>query len=186
MAGFATSKSLSKKPGKKWNYSSGTTNILSRILRHAIDDDQHYWSFPSRALFGPLGMTTAVLESDNSGTLVGSSLAWASGRDWARFGQLYLDQGSWNGKQLLPANWVQQARTASRGSKQAYGAHWWLSRRKSRPDLPKDSFSAEGYQGQLLLVAPSQRAVIVRLGQTPKKPGFDANAFGADVLSALR
>ena len=186
MAGFAASKSLSKKPGKKWNYSSGTTNILSRILRHAIDDDQRYWSFPSQALFGPLGMTTAVLESDNSGTLVGSSLAWASGRDWARFGQLYLDQGSWNGKQLLPANWVQQARTASRGSKQAYGAHWWLSRRKSRPDLPTDSFSAEGYQGQLLLVAPSQRAVIVRLGQTPKKPGFDANAFGADVLSALR
>ena len=186
MAGFAASKSLSKKPGKKWNYSSGTTNILSRILRHAIDDDQRYWSFPSQALFGPLGMTTAVLESDNSGTLVGSSLAWASGRDWARFGQLYLDQGSWNGKQLLPANWVQQARTASRGSKQAYGAHWWLSRRKSRPDLPTDSFSAEGYQGQFLLVAPSQRAVIVRLGQTPKKPGFDANAFGADVLSALR
>ena len=186
MAGFAASKSLSKKPGKKWNYSSGTTNILSRILRHAIDDDQRYWSFPSQALFEPLGMTTAVLESDNSGTLVGSSLAWASGRDWARFGQLYLDQGSWNGKQLLPANWVQQARTASRGSKQAYGAHWWLSRRKSRPDLPTDSFSAEGYQGQFLLVAPSQRAVIVRLGQTPKKPGFDANAFGADVLSALR
>ena len=186
MAGFAASKSLSKKPGKKWNYSSGTTNILSRILRHAIDDDQRYWSFPSQALFGPLGMTTAVLESDNSGTLVGSSLAWASGRDWARFGQLYLDQGIWNGKQLLPANWVQQARTASRGSKQAYGAHWWISRRKSRPDLPTDSFSAEGYQGQLLLVAPSQRAVIVRLGQTPKKPGFDANAFGADVLSALR
>ena len=186
MAGFAASQPLSKKPGKKWSYSSGTTNILSRILRHAIDDDQRYWSFPSQALFGPLGMTTAVLESDNSGTLVGSSLAWASGRDWARFGQLYLDQGSWNGKQLLPANWVQQARTASRGSKQAYGAHWWLSRRKSRPDLPTDSFSAEGYQGQFLLVAPSQRAVIVRLGQTPKKPGFDANAFGADVLSALR
>ena len=186
MAGFAASQSLSKKPGKKWNYSSGTTNILSRILRHAIDDDQRYWSFPSQALFVPLGMTTAVLESDNSGTLVGSSLAWASGRDWARFGQLYLDQGSWNGKQLLPANWVQQARTASRGSKQAYGAHWWFSRRKSRPDLPTDSFSAESYQEQLLLVAPSQRAVIVRVGQTPKKPGFDANAFGADVPSALR
>ena len=186
MAGFAASQPLSKKPGKKWSYSSGTTNILSRILRHAIDDDQRYWSFPRQALFGPLGMTTAVLENDNSGTLVGSSLVWASGRDWARFGQLYLDQGRWDGKQLLPATWVRQARTASRGSKQAYGAHWWLSRRKSRPDLPNDSFSAEGYQGQLLLVAPSQRAVIVRLGQTPKKPGFDANAFGADVLSALR
>ena len=186
MAGFAASQPLSKKPGKKWSYSSGTTNILSRILRHTIDDDQRYWSFPRQALFEPLGMTTAVLESDNSGTLVGSSLAWASGRDWARFGQLYLDHGRWNGKQLLPANWVERARTASRGSKGEYGAHWWLSRRKSRRDLPKDSFSAEGYQGQLLLVAPSHRAVIVRLGQTPKKAGFDANAFGADVLSALR
>jgi len=186
MAGFAARQPLIKKPGKTWNYSSGTTNILSRILRDAIGDDRRYWSFPSQALFAPLGMTSAVLESDNSGTLVGSSLVWASGRDWARFGQLYLDQGSWNGAQLLPLDWVEQARTASRGSKGGYGAHWWLSRRKSRRDLPKDSFSAEGYQGQLLLVAPSHRAVVVRLGQTPKKPGFDANDFGAEVLSALR
>ena len=131
-------------------------------------------------------MTTAVVESDSSGTWVGSSLVWASGRDWARFGQLYLDNGSWNGEQLLPVDWVKHARTATRGSKKAYGAHWWLNRRKSRPDLPNESFSAEGYQGQLLLVAPSKRAVIVRLGQTPNKPGFDANSFGADVLSALR
>ena len=186
MASFAASKSLAKTPGKKWKYSSGTTNIISRILRHAINDDQRYWSFPTQALFEPLGMTTAVLESDNSGTLVGSSLVWASARDWARFGQLYLDQGSWNGKQLLPPIWIQQARRASRGSKGGYGAHWWISRRKSRADLPNDSYSAEGYQGQLLLVAPTQRTVIVRLGQTPKKSGFDANAFGADVLSALR
>ena len=128
MAGFAASQPLSKKPGKKWSYSSGTTNILSRIHRHAIDDDQRYWSFPRQALFAPLGMATAVLENDNSGTLVGSSPVWTSGLDWARFGQLYLDQGRWDGKQLLPATWVRQARTASRGSKQAYGAHWWLSR----------------------------------------------------------
>ena len=186
MANFAAKKPLTKQPGKKWRYSSGTTNILSRILRHAINNDQRYWSFPSEALFTPLGMNRAVLESDASGTLVGSSLVWASGRDWARFGQLYLDQGRWNGQQLLPLNWVKQARTASRGSRGGYGAHWWLSQRKSRPDLPNGSFSAEGYQGQFLLVAPSQRAVIVRLGQTPNKQGFDANGFGADVLSALR
>ena len=185
MARFAANKQLVRKPGKKWRYSSGTTNILSRILRHAINDDQRYLNFPSEKLFAPLGMTTAVLESDNSGTLVGSSLVWASALDWARFGQLYLDDGRWNSKQLLPETWVSHARKASRGSKGGYGAHWWLSRRKSRRDLPKDSFSAEGYQGQLLLVAPSQRAVIVRLGQTPKKSGFDANRFGADVLAAL-
>ena len=138
-----------QKTREKWNYSSGTTNILIRIPRHAIYADQRYWSSPLQALFRPLGMTTAVLESDNSGTLAGSSLAWASEGQWDRFGQLYLDQGSWNGKQLLPANWVQQARTASRGSKQAYGAHWWMSRRKSRPDLPTDSFSAEGCKGAI-------------------------------------
>ena len=185
MAGFAASQPLAKKPGKKWNYSSGTTNILSGILRRAINDDQTYMRFPAQELFDPIGMSTAVMESDRSGTLVGSSLVWASGRDWARFGQLYLNQGSWNGKQLLPLNWVKHARQASRGSKGGYGAHWWLSQRKSRSKLPNDSFSAEGYQGQLLLVVPSQQAVIVRLGQTPKKRGFDANAFGADVLSAL-
>ena len=186
MAQFAATKPLEKTPGKKWRYSSGTTNILSRILRHAIDNDQRYSNFPSEQLFRPLGMTTAVLETDNSGTFVGSSLVWASARDWARFGQLYLDDGNWNGQQFLPQNWVKHARTATRGSKKGYGAHWWLSRRKSRLDLPNDSFSAEGYQGQLLLIAPSQRAIVVRLGQTPKKPGFNANDFGADVLSALR
>jgi len=186
MAGFAANKPLARVPGEKWNYSSGTTNILSRILRRAIADDQRYWNFPRQQLFNPLRMTTAVVESDRSGTLVGSSLVWASGRDWARFGQLYLDRGSWEGTQLLPTRWVKQARKASRGSKGGYGAHWWLNRRKSRADLPDNSFSAEGYQGQLLLVAPSKRAVIVRLGQTPKKPGFDANRFGAEVLSALR
>ena len=186
MAQFAASKPLVKRPGKKWKYSSGTTNILSRILRDAIGNDQSYWSFPAKQLFEPLSMTTAVLESDSSGTFVASSLVWASGRDWARFGQLYLDDGRWNGQQLLPPHWVKHARTPSRGSKGGYGAHWWLSRRKGRPDLPNNSFSAEGYQGQLLLVAPSHRAVVVRLGQTPKKPGFDPNRFGADVLSALR
>ena len=85
-------------------------------MRHAINDDQRY---STQALFGPLEMTTAVLESDNSGTLGGLSLMWASGCDWARFGQLYLDQGRWNGKQLLPATWVRQARTSSQGFKQA-------------------------------------------------------------------
>ncbi len=98
MAGFAASQPLSRKPGKKWSYSSGTTNILSRIVRHAINGDRRYWSFPTQALFGPLEMTTAVLESDNSGTLVGSSLMWASGRDWPG---------------LASCTWIRAAGTAS-------------------------------------------------------------------------
>ena len=186
MAHFAASKPLDKSPRKKWKYTSGPTNILSRMLRHSIDNDELYWKFPSQELFEPLGMTSAVFETDKSGTFVGSSGVLASGQDWARFGQLYLDNGKWNGEQLIPKKWVKEARRSTHGSRQKYGAHWWLSSRKSRPDLPNDSYSAEGFQGQLLLIAPSQCAVIVRLGQTPKKGGFDKNAFGAQVLLALR
>ena len=91
-------------------------------------------AFPHSSCSDPLGMTTAVVETDSSGTWVGSSLVWASGRDWARFGQLYLDNGSWNGQNsCYRQDWVKHARTATRGSKKAYGAHWWLNRRKSRP-----------------------------------------------------
>lgn len=186
MAHFAASKPLDKLPGKKWKYTSGPTNILSRMLRHAIDNDELYWKFPSQELFERLGMTSAVFETDKSGTFVGSSGVLASGKDWARLGQLYLDHGRWNGEQLVPRKWVKEARRSTHGSRKKYGAHWWLSSRKSRPDLPDDSYSAEGFQGQLLLIAPSQCAVIVRLGQTPKKGGFDKNAFGAKVLLALR
>lgn len=186
MAHYAASKPMDKPPRKKWKYTSGPTNILSRMLRHAIDNDELYWKFPSQELFERLGMTSAVFETDKSGTFVGSSGVLASGQDWARFGQLYLDHGKWNGEQLLPLKWVKEARRSTHGSRKKYGAHWWLSSRKSRPDLPNDSYSAEGFQGQLLLIAPSQCAVIVRLGQTPKRGGFDKNAFGAQVLLALR
>ena len=182
---FAASKPLVGRTGQDWAYASGSSNILSKALRTAMEDDQRYWRFPRQALFEPLGMHSAVLETDPSGTFVGSSLAWASARDWAKFGLLYLNQGRWNGTQLLPKDWVDHARSPSRGSKGRYGAHWWINRRLRKADWPRDSYSAEGYEGQLILIAPSSDAVIVRLGQTPEKAGFDSNAFGARVLKAL-
>ncbi len=130
-------------------------------------------------------MTTAVPASDNSETLVGSSLVWASGRVGPGLSSYTSIMAAVTASNFCPQpGFGRHGRL--RGDPSRPIAHWWLSRRKSRPDLPNDSFSAEGYQGQLLLVAPYQRAVVVRLGQTPKKPGFDANAFGADVPSALR
>ena len=130
-------------------------------------------------------MHTAVMETDASGTFVGSSLGWASARDWARFGILYLNLGRWNGQQILPERWVRHATRTTGGSSRSYGAHWWINKGKRRPDWPKTSFSAEGFQGQLVLIAPSHNAIIVRLGQTPEKGGFNANQFGSSILSAL-
>jgi CubicO group peptidase (beta-lactamase class C family) len=185
MGRFASNKPLTGRIGRDWSYSSGTTNILSRGLRLAINNDREYWSYPYEALFKPLGMASAYLETDSSGNFVASSLGWASARDWARFGLLYLNKGAWNGKQILQKGWIQHATTPSKGSKKGYGAHWWLSSKRRRPDLPRDSYSAEGYEGQLILVVPSSKTVIVRLGQTPKRISFNPNNFGALILSAL-
>ncbi|MDA7434887.1 serine hydrolase [Synechococcus sp. AH-601-J22] len=151
----------------------------------AINNDLIYWSYPYEELFKPIGMESAYLETDASGNFVASSLGWASARDWARFGLLYLNQGAWNGLQILPKSWVQHAVTASKGSKKRYGAHWWLSSKSRRPDLPRNSYSAEGYEGQLILVVPSFKTVIVRLGQSPQRSSFNPNKFGASILSTL-
>ena len=184
-ATFATGQPLTGRMGRDWSYSSGTTNIISRGLRLAINNDPIYWSYPYEELFKPIGMESAYLETDASGNFVASSLGWASARDWARFGLLYLNQGAWNDQQILPKSWVQHAVTASKGSKKRYGAHWWLSSKRRRPDLPRNSYSAEGYEGQLILVVPSFKTVIVRLGQTPKRGSFNPNKFGASILSTL-
>ena len=183
---FASKQPLIGRMGRDWSYSSGTTNILSRRLRLALNNDHDYWGYPYEALFTPIGMSSALLEPDASGNFVASSLGWASARDWARFGLLYLNEGVWDGRQVLPKGWSQHARTPSQGSKKGYGAHWWLSSKSRRPDLPRDSYSAEGYEGQLILVVPSSKTVIVRLGQTPDRSSFNPNKFGALILSALK
>ena len=186
MGTFAASQPLVRNPGERWAYASGTTAILSSALRHAINNDSQYWRFPYERLFQPLGMSSAVLETDPSGSFVGSSFGWASGRDWARFGLLYLNKGIWEGQQILPIGWTEQAREISRGSKRAYGSHWWVNQGRRHQDLPRNSYSAEGFEGQLLLIAPSHNAVIVRLGQTPDQSEFDRNAFASAVLEALK
>ena len=130
-------------------------------------------------------MNTAYQETSASGSFVASSIGWASARDRARFGLLYLNQGAWNGLQILPKSWIQHALSPSKGSKKGYGAHWWLSSKRRRPDMPRDSYSAEGYEGQLILVVPSYKTEIVRLGQTPKRSSFNPNKFGGSILSAF-
>jgi CubicO group peptidase (beta-lactamase class C family) len=169
-AAYAAGLPLTDAPGTVWSYSSGTSNILSAIVRRVVGEaDYHAW--PQRELFDRIGMTSAVLEPDGAGTFVCSSYMLATARDWARFGQLFLDGGVWNGTRVLSEDWVRFSTTPTPESEGRFGAHWWL---KLNPEIGGDSaaamriapdaFFAVGHEGQTLSVIPSKRLVVVRLG----------------------
>jgi CubicO group peptidase (beta-lactamase class C family) len=161
---FAAAKPLEHPPGSHWSYSSGTTNIICRILRDTVGGGASgMLKFMNDELFEPIGMRTATPKFDTSGTFIGSSYLFASPQDFARFGYLYLRGGNWNGREILPAAWVDYARTPTyRDALQCYGAHWWM-----RPDNPS-WFMASGYDGQRILCVPDKDLVLVRLGRTPE------------------
>ena len=188
---YASSKPLVHPIDTRWSYSSGTTNILSSIIRRVVGE-RDYWEFPANELFRPVGMYSAIIEPDASGTFVGSSFGWATARDWARFGQLFLNDGVWNGERLLPEGWVHYSAAPTSAAKGRYGAHWWTNDPQGKypdkqplPDCPRDTFFAGGFHGQRIFVVPSRDAVVVRLGLTRKRGTFDFNAFLRDVLLAL-
>jgi hypothetical protein len=183
--GLAAAMPLGTEPDTVWAYSSGTTNIIARALRQAIGDDEVYWRLPYERLYGPIGMTSALIETDPSGSFVGSSYSYATARDWARFGLLYLNDGVWNGERILPEDWVSYGvRPTPLAPRGEYGAHWWLNAGERFAGVPADEYRASGYEGQYVMVIPSRRTVIVRLGHTPGN-GFDEVAFERAVLAAL-
>ncbi|MBM4222030.1 MAG: serine hydrolase, partial [Gammaproteobacteria bacterium] len=151
MAEYAAQAPVAAAPGKRWVYSSGTTNLICEALRNSFDEDREYCEFPRRELFDPIGMTSAVFELDASGTLVGSSYCYATARDWARFGQLYLDDGVVHGNRILPEGWVAGASEPTRGSQRRYGRHFWLPRDKT---LPAGTFLCRSFEGPLLAIVP--------------------------------
>ncbi|MBK9754030.1 MAG: serine hydrolase [Nannocystis sp.] len=192
-AAYAISKPLAHPPDTVFSYSSATTNILSWIVRQQFTSDAAYHRYPHEALFAPIGMRSAVFETDATGTLLGSSYVHASARDWARFGLLYLQDGVWNGARVLPPGWVDYSRTPTPTSEtRDYAAQFWANAGKPDdpgdrrfPHLPVDAYQASGFQGQAVLIVPSRRAVIVRLGMTHQRPAWDLDAFAASVLAAL-
>ena len=190
--GYAATRPLDATPGSVWQYSSGTTNILSNIIRRAVGDAQ-YRDWPRRVLFDPLAMTSAVMEPDGSGTFVCSSFMLATARDWARFGQLYLGDGRCGDRVILPTDWVRFSTTPTPQSPQGrYGAHWWL---KLNPDIGGDSeaarriapdaFFAVGHEGQTLSIIPSKRLVVVRLGASIHIDAWNQATFIADLQDAV-
>lgn len=170
--GFAASKPLLAPPGDLWSYSSGTSNILSGIIRRTVGGDfQDYYDYTQQRLFLPLGIRSAALETDHNGTFIGSSYMYASARDWARLGQLCLQDGQWQGNRLLPEGWVSYSTTPTPNNPQNnYGAHFWLNaepengQQRTWPGLPVDTYSMNGYQGQHVIIVPSRNLVVVRLG----------------------
>ena len=172
------------KPGTHWNYSSGTTNLLSGILRSRFTTHQQYLDFWYAELIDKIGMHSMLIETDMSGNYVGSSYGWATTRDWAKFGLLYLHEGNWNGEQLFDPSWVRYVTTAANTSEGKYGAHFWLNAGGRYPDAPRDLYSCNGYQGQRVFIIPSLDLVIVRMG-LKEDPAFDFNAFLKAVIGSI-
>jgi len=193
MGAYAASKPLSVQPDTVWSYSSGTTNIICRIIRDVLGSREEYWAFPRRELFNKLGMRSAVWGTDATGSFIGSSYLYATARDYARFGLLFLNDGVWQGERILPEGWVTYTTTpAPAAPKGQYGAHFWLNRGKTSdpasrkyPQLPQDSFFAMGYQGQTIAIIPSHKLVIVRLGVT-YDDNWGMEPFIKSVLAAIK
>ena len=190
MASYAAKKELEAAPGTKWQYSSGGSIIIARLMRSVLADDREYLRLPRRALFDRIGMTGATLEADASGTFVGSSFMYATARDWARFGLLYLQDGVWEGQRILPEGWVAYTRSPTPADpRKRYGAHFWLDvpdeYRRTDGSLPSDAFHAVGHEAQFVTIVPSHEAVIVRLGLTRYPDAWDHAAFVREMLAAL-
>lgn len=193
---FAARSRLAFAPGRVWSYSSGTSNLLARILRDVFGDDlAALVRFSRERLFDPVGMASAFFEPDASGSFIGSSFAFATARDWARFGELHLRDGVWDGRRILPPGWVTYVTTPTAGAPEgSYGAHWWLNAgdpddpsRAPWPALPRDAYAARGHSGQWVVIVPSSELVVVRLGLGQQDVDEDGTEdLVAELLAALR
>ena len=192
VATFAAAAPAQAAPGTRWRYLSASANLLAGVARGRFANDADYWAYPAKALFNPIGATTAVMETDTDGNWVGSSYVWASVGDWGRLGQLMLNDGVWGGAQVLPPGWLKRASAKSSpdGDGRGYGAQTWrigdLDAGKCRGrGVPADALAMSGHWGQIVAMVPSRDAVIVRMGWTFKRDRFDDCGFLADVLRAL-
>ena len=159
VAGYAEARPLAHEPGRVWNYSSGSSNIVSAIVGRLVGGGADgMLAFMRRELFDPTGMASARPRFDAAGTFIGSSFVFARARDFARFGLLYLRDGVWDGARILPEGWVDYARTPTEVSRGEYGAHWWLALDGS------GIFHASGYNGQYVAIDPRRDLLVVRLG----------------------
>lgn len=173
------------KPNTHWNYSSGTTNLLSGILRKQFKTHQEYLDFWYSALIDKIGMHSMLVETDMAGNYVGSSYGWATTRDWSKLGLLYLHKGNWNGEQIFDPSWEKYVSTPTDTSHGRYGAQFWLNAGGYFPDAPRDLYYCSGFQGQMVAIIPSMDLVIVRMGLT-EEPQFDFNGLLSGIVGSVK
>jgi CubicO group peptidase (beta-lactamase class C family) len=194
MAAYAESMPLQTAPGTAWNYHDGNTVILAHLIRQAAGGSAaDMMRLARQELFGPLGVRHVALEFDAAGNAEASSQMLASARDWARFGQLYLNDGVVGGKRILPEGWVKYSAAPTPGAWVGMGAGFWTNvgdsfgaDYRAERGVPRDAFFAKGTIGQYVMIVPSEKLVIVRLGRSPNWPGDADGVFQlvADVIAA--
>jgi len=192
--GVAARKKLAHPPGTFWSYSSGTTNLIQRTLRETLEaNDVGYHAFARDAVLEPMGAASITLEPDSSGTFVGSSFVYATARDWAKLGLLYLSDGVAGGRRLLPEGWSRYVATPASASDGFYGAQFWLNhpgtdgRQKYIPGAPDEAYLIAGHEGQYVLIIPDKNLVIVRTGMTRgKEPMPTVAPTFAAIYAALK
>jgi CubicO group peptidase (beta-lactamase class C family) len=160
---YAEARPLAAPPGERFNYSSGTSNIVSGIVAREIGRGDDFERFMQSRLLQPIGISHARLGIDAAGTFVGSSYLYMPAREFAKFGLLYLRGGEWDGTRVLPEGWVdhgRRPRSVDGADGRIHGAHWWVV----GDDL--GSWWASGYDGQSILLCPALDLIVVRLGRS--------------------
>jgi CubicO group peptidase (beta-lactamase class C family) len=189
-AAYAAQRPLQAEPGEHWEYMSGNTVLATRVVMEKTGGSlASTVGFMRRELFGPLGMATAVMEPDQAGTPIGSSFMLASARDWARLGQLHLQRGVWRGRRVFAEGWVDYVtRHTPNSGDRNYGSGWWVNSAPEGPrweSLPRDTYAAQGFQHQHIVVVPPHQLVVVRLGATRGDRRYVENLV-AGAIAALR
>ncbi len=182
VAGYTAARPLKHAPDTVFNYSSGTTNIISRIVADQVGYGDAYDAYLHDRLFGPLGMSSAHATFDATGVFIGSSYVHATARDFAKFGLLYLRGGLWDEQQLVSRAWTDTAQVPLSADEDAgtfYSWQWWVTGDEY------GTYWASGYDGQMISVVPALDAVIVRLGRTPADHYADLRAWRHRLLGAL-
>jgi CubicO group peptidase (beta-lactamase class C family) len=182
VAAFAADRPLVTAPGSAFHYSSGTSNIVSGIVARLLGPGEPYRRFLLDRLFGPIGATSAIPAFDAAGTWVASSTVYAPASDFARFGLLYLRDGVWEGRRVLPEGWVdhgRRPRSVDPTDGQVHGAHWWVVGDRH------GTFWASGYGGQSITICPALDLVVVRLGDTPTERGPELTRWRSEMLEAF-
>jgi CubicO group peptidase (beta-lactamase class C family) len=185
MALFAYDRPSEFKAGTHWYYSSGSANIISYLIRQHFNNDSAYYAFPQTHLFYNIGITDAIIETDPSGTFVGSSYLYATARDYARFALLYQQDGVFNGKRLLPEGWVEYTRTPASASEKEYGSLFWLNGKRELLSAPQNTYMCEGHDGQEIIIIPDLELIIVVLGYSPKG-SMNFDRLVADIIDTLK